>query len=118
MDEAPLYIDLLLGAIYVLLAAIVLLTGWSLVRSIRLRGKDGIRSMRTAAAMVLLLVACLVVTWLLGSTRPLTINGTLYTDTFWLRLSDMLINTSLVLIMVAVGAVAFGYSGLIRKFKK
>ena len=52
MDEAPLYIDLLLGAIYVLLAAIVLLTGWSLVRSIRLRGKDGIAVILSQTSLI------------------------------------------------------------------
>ena len=60
----------------------------------------------------------LVLTFVLGSTQPLTINGVAFTDAFWLRTSDMLINTSLVLILIAIAAAGFGLSGWARKLGK
>jgi hypothetical protein len=50
-------------------------------------------------SMVLPLV-CLFVTYWLGSTAPLTINGSLFADTFWLRVTDMFIYTSILLIII------------------
>ena len=53
------------------------------------------------------LVVTLAVTWLTASTQPLNINGKIYADAFWLRISDMLINTALVLIVIVVGVMVF-----------
>ena len=110
--DSPLFIDIVLYTIYVLLAAAVLLTVWSVVRGVRceVRGENGevrgtkyengVPVRRIAWLTAGLLVVTLVVTWLTASTQPLTINGKTYSDAFWLRMSDMLINTALVLIVV------------------
>ena len=114
MMESPLFIDIVLYTIYVLLAAAVLLTVWSVVRGFRrcggtkVRGyENGVPVRRIAWLTVGVLVVTLVVTWLTASTQPLNINGKTYADVFWLRISDMLINTAIVLIVMVVGVMIF-----------
>ncbi|MCR4958911.1 MAG: hypothetical protein K6B13_09985 [Prevotella sp.] len=112
--ESPLFIDIVLYAIYALLAAAVLLTAWSVVRSFRKCGGMGVQGRENgvpARRIILLtgglLVVTLVVTWLTASSQPLNINGKTYDNAFWLRVSDMLICTALVLIAVVAASVAY-----------
>ena len=78
---------------------------------------NNIPAARIAWATVALLVGSLLVTFLLGSSKPVLVNGVEYTDTFWLKATDMFINTSFVLLFVAVCGVVFGLSGYNRKLK-
>jgi hypothetical protein len=110
--EYPLFVDLLLWTVYVLLAITVGLTLWSMLRSPSRLWKGGTLPAWIAFA---LLVLTLAVTCLLANTTPIVINGKTYADALWLRVSDMLIYTSLFLIFVAVLGVAFGMSGLSRR---
>ncbi len=113
--ESPLFVNIVLWTIYSLLAVAAVLTLWSVVRSGRLRSKDdshplGIPARRIAIGTTLLLAVTMAATWLLASTQPISVNGKTYSDTFWLRTSDMLIGTALVmmavlLIMMAVVSV-------------
>ncbi len=112
--DSPLFIDIVLYTIYVLLAAAVLLTVWSVVRGFRRSGgvkvqgcENGVPVRRIAWLTAGVLVVTLAVTWLTASTQPLNINGKIYADAFWLRISDMLINTALVLIVIVVGVMVF-----------
>ncbi len=110
--ESPLFVELLLDGIYLLLIAVVGLTAWSALRTVRLRkGQDGeerIPARGIAWGVAALLVLTLSATALLADTTPLTINGKTFSDTFWLRVSDMLINTSGVLMLVAIVCALFG----------
>ena len=63
------------------------------------------------------LVLTLALTYLTGDATPLMSNGKPFDDAFWLRVSDMFINTSIVLIVLAAVAVGFGMSGVSRKLK-
>ena len=105
-------ISLTLILIYVLLAGIAGVTLWSLIHGLRLRGgssrETGIPVRRLALGVSALLLVLLTVTALTASTAPLVINGKPYTNVFWLRVSDMLIFTSLALIILAALAVALG----------
>ena len=76
---------------------------------------NNIPAAKIAWGTVGLLVASLLATFLLGSAEPVQVNGVAYTDVFWLKATDMFINTSLVLLLVAVCGVAFGLSGYCRK---
>ncbi len=115
-------IDFLLYLIYGMLALAALLTTWSTLRSLlRNRGEAvewGIPVRLIGWFIVIGLVVVLVLTFALGDVSPLSINGRTYADGLWLRMADMLINTSLVLIIVAVIGVLFGLSGLSRKLKR
>ncbi|MBQ9644746.1 MAG: hypothetical protein IJV24_00110 [Prevotella sp.] len=115
-------IDLLFYVIYAMLAMAVGLTGWSVVRSLTCNrseavvGRIPVRSI--AWATVALLAVVLAVSYACGSTQPMVVNGQTFVNGFWLRVADMFIYTSAVLIAVAVVGVLFGASGLSRKLKK
>ncbi len=119
--ENPTFIDTLLITLYVMLAVVTLLVGWSVVRSLRLREGEqkewGFPSKRIAWGVVILLIATLAITALLADTTPLIINGKPYDDPLWLRIGDMLIYSSGVLIVVAMICVAVSSLGLFRKLK-
>jgi hypothetical protein len=46
------------------------------------------------------------------------INGANYTDTFWLKVSDMFVTSSIVLLLVAIAVTAFGATRYYRKKNK
>lgn len=120
--SSPLFIDILLYVIYAMIAVAVGLTVWSMVKSARQQVKEDGRSnglpvRKIAVCTLALLAVSLLVTYLLASTRPLVINGRPYGDTFWLRVSDMFIYTSVILIVIAIIGAIIGYSGICRKLK-
>ena len=97
MVEAPLYIDLVIVLVYLVAGISLAVVAWSAVRQVRTHG----RSVSRRALLVALGVAALLLsTWLLGSVSPLRVGGKVYDDATWLRLADMFINTSLLLIIV------------------
>ena len=105
--ESPVFISIVLFTIYALLLLAVGLTVWSVVRSVRLQGKDeawthGIPRRRIILGTLALLVVTLGATWLLASTKPLKVNSNVYDNSFWLHASDMLIFTPIVLMAVIV----------------
>lgn len=117
---APLLTDMLLWYIYVLVFVTLVITVVSVVHDLRLRAKDniianGVRASRIAWLTAALLAVSLVLTFALGSSEPLSVNGRVFSSAIWLRLTDMFINTSIVLFVVAIVAVAFGMTGLNRK---
>ncbi len=62
--------------------------------------------------ILLLLITCLT-----GSSQPLIINGISYTDRFWLKATDGLIVSSVILMVIAACFVIYGISGMNRKLK-
>lgn len=121
--NAPRLTDLVLVFIYVLVLLAALLAVVAVAISFKARDKsqgkvNNIPAAKIAWGTAGLLVASLLVTFLLGSAEPMTVNGVPYADVFWLKATDMFINTSLVLLAVAVCGVAFGLSGVGRKIGK
>lgn len=117
--ESPIYVDIVLYTIYILLVVAVALTAWSVVHSLRKQGKEGgvehgIPARRIALMTVALLLVTMAATWLLGSSSPLNTNGKVYDDTFWLRTSDMLLLTPLVLLIVLI---VLGAISVFRSYK-
>ena len=104
-------IDIELVVIYLVILVTTVITIWSAVRSLKKRD----RSQNIAYGVTALLVVCLLLTFLLGSSKPIQLGEKLYTDSFWLKISDMFIYTSGILIVVAVGCFIYGMSGLSRK---
>lgn len=106
-------VDIVLFCIYLLIAGAVVTTAWAVVRSLKMRDKAAaihhhVPARRIAMSVIALLVACLLITFLLGSTEPLVSNGKPFTDAVWLKTTDMLINTSFVLVIVAAISMAAG----------
>lgn len=115
--NAPLLTDVLLWFVYALVAVTLILVLVSVAYGFKTRSDDSGRTNGVPAARIFYLslalpVVCMVVTFALSSDEPLTVNGQQYTSAIWLRLTDMFINTSLILIAVAVAAVAYGLLGL------
>ncbi len=120
--NAPLFTDALIVLMWVLLIATIAFAVASIVRSYREspRAKDsnGIPYRRINKVIGLGVAVCLSVTFALGSTAPMLINGKNYTDTLWLRVADMFVCTALILLVVAVGTMVFGATRYIRKDKR
>ena len=57
----------------------------------------------------------LVLTFIFGSTQAMIVNGQNFTDGFWLRMTDMFVNSSLLLLILAAGVVVFGATRYYRK---
>lgn len=119
--NAPLLTDLLTGFMATLTVACAAVSLWSMARGVSNMSREdhivnNIHLMRlrlcTAAATALLLIA----TFALGGGEVYA-NGTPYSDSFWLRCADMLVNTSMVMVTAAIAAVMFGLSRNIRTRK-
>lgn len=113
MAETPLYVDLLLWCVYILLALTVALSAWSLWHGLATRGRadetgHGVPHRRIVWATAILLLSVLVLTGLFSSDEPLLINGSPYSSGLWLRTADMFINSSILLIILCSVLVAVG----------
>ncbi len=120
--NAPLFTDVVLGLLFLSLLLGCVAAGFSLIHAWKLRDKisrtvNNIPARRITAYTFGGVVACLAVTFLMGSSAPVVVNGTSYSNVFWLKATDMFVNTSLVLIIVAAAGVVLGLSGYGRKLK-
>ena len=101
---SPLVADIMLWLMYIAVVVAVVVTIVSVMRTLRLRTKDdevvnGVPRTRLAWIVGVAFLLCLVLTFVLGSSEPVKTNGKLFTDTFWLKATDMFIYTSLILII-------------------
>ena len=101
--EGSLLIDIVLWTMYVLLAVAIAAALWSAVHGVMTheRTDDTLAARHTSMlgyATTAGVAVTLLVTFLFGSTQPVVSNGQPFTDTLWLRLTDMFIYTSLILI--------------------
>lgn len=110
MDETTLFVDVVIVAMYVLLVVTLALSVWSAVHGVKTHQRQ--RQTRIAYSVAIGVGLTLLITYLFGSTRPLSINGSLFTDTFWLRVADMFIHSS-ILIIIACSVVI-----VIAKFRR
>ena len=121
--NAPLFTDALIGLMWLffLLAAVVAVV--SVVRGNRLAGKsgkmsNGIPEVRISRSVWLSTLLLLAVTFAVGSSAPMVVNGGLYNDWFWVKASDMFVLTSVIMLVAGVGAVLFGATRYIRKDRR
>ena len=101
---SPFIADIMLWLMYIAVVVAVVVTIVSVMRTLRLRTKDdevvnGVPRTRLAWIVGVAFLLCLVLTFVLGSSEPVKTNGKLFTDTFWLKATDMFIYTSLILII-------------------
>lgn len=118
--NAPLLTDVLLGFMWFLFAVTLIVSVVAVVRGVRRANlnegvTNGIPARKItyitygATALILLL------TFVFGSTQAMVVNGQNFADTFWLRMSDMFVNSSLLLLVLAAGVVIFGATRYYRK---
>lgn len=120
--NAPKLTDLVLVFIYLLIGAAVVLAACAVVSGFRKRDRsqdvvNNIPAAKITLGCMALLVVSLVITFAFGSTASVMVNGVRYSDAFWLRVTDMFINTSIIMLVVAAAGVVFGLSGYVRKMK-
>lgn len=118
--NAPLFTDLLLITTILVLVGAVVVAAWSVVRSLKTTGRgermsNNIPVWKIGTIVAVGTFAVMLFTFLLGSSTPMTINGATYDDSLGLRVSDMFISTSLLMIAAAIAAVLFGSYKTIRK---
>ena len=114
--------EVMLWLMYAALLTAVVVAVISAVRSFRQRSEsiamsNKVPRKRIAWGVTDFTVLLLVITCLAGSSQPLIINGISYTDRFWLKITDGLIVSSAILILIAACFVVYGVSGLNRKLK-
>lgn len=117
MEDSSLFIDILLWTVYLLLAITVAAAIWSAVHGVRThsRSTDPMTTRYTSMigyATSAFVALTLFLTYLLASTQPLVTNGTTFADTHWLRLTDMFIFTSILLIAVCFAVI------VVAKFRR
>lgn len=120
--NAPVFTDLLIVFMLLLTVGALLLAIVSIVRSVRRLGSgekviNGIPAQRLTIIVVVTTFSLFVLTFLFGSSEAMLVNGAIYADSIWLRLSDMFVNTSLAMIAIAIGAMAYGATRYYRKRK-
>lgn len=121
--NAPLFTDVLIILMWLMLAVAMILTLISVVRGKRLDMKqeavvNGVpegKIVRITWAGTLLLV---ILAFALSSSVPMLINGEEYADWLWLKVADTFVFSSIILLAVAIGAVIFGATRYVRKKKK
>lgn len=111
--KAPFFTGAVLVLMYLLLLGALCTAAWAVYTTLKKRGKGGrmdnnIPVKKLAYGMLFITLGLLVFTFLFGSTGAMLINGKDYTDAFWLRMADMFINTTAVLMVIAIGAAIFG----------
>lgn len=118
--NAPVMTDAVIVLMCLLVIAASCVAAFSVVRSIKngrkeMRVVNGIPASRISFGIVGGVFVLLLLTYMLGSSSPMTVNGKEYADVFWLKTSEMFINTSVSLIVLAAGAVLFGFTRSYRK---
>lgn len=117
---APLFTDAVIVFMELLVLATICCTVCSVVRALKIRGKseaceNNVPVKKLGYVVTWGTVLLLVLTFALGSSAPMLINGVEYSDVLWLKMADMLIRTSLMLIAVAIGAMIYGATKYNRK---
>ena len=120
--NAPLFTDVLIGLMWLFLVGGIGLAIYSMWKDYRGSRSEavvnGVPVRRIFRITWIGLLALLVLTFALGSSAPMLINGENYADWLWLKLSDMFVITSLLMLLAGMGVVIFGATRYIRKVKK
>ena len=118
--NAPMLTDVLLGFMWGLFAITVIVSLIAIVRSVRRANQrdglsNGIPARKITYFIYGLTALILFFTFIFASTQAIMVNGQNFTDGFWLRVTDMFVNTSLLLLVLAAGVVGFGATRYYRK---
>jgi len=110
---SPVFADVMLCLMYAVMAVALTVTAYSVWHgmSTRRKGEDiinGVPAGKIGWCVAIGLVACFAVTFMLGSSRPVVTNGVTFADPFWLKVTDMFIYTTVILIIVCFVSVIIG----------
>ena len=113
--NAPLFTDVMLSCG---------LSVWGVVGSVRrLRGKgsgmeNNVPALRISRCVMFGTIGIFIVAFLVASGTAMSVNGKAYHDWFWLKVSDMFIYTSVLLLTIAIGTVIYGATKYYRGSRK
>lgn len=121
--NAPLLTDALLILMIVLLIVAAIIGVAAVVIGLKKRDSgdkviNGVPAAKISMLTFGITFVLLLATFIFGSTDSMMINGHQFTDVIALKLTDMFVQTSIIMIVLAVCAVIFGYTRYIRKGKK
>ncbi len=110
--NAPKLTNIILIITYLLIIGTIGLTIFSLVMAYHNRNKSAAVVNNVPAARIAYIISgsvvlLLVLTFLLGSSQPMTINSVQYAQTLWLKTADMFIYTALIMLIAAIVAVVY-----------
>ena len=116
-------VDVFLVLLYALLAAVLVAVTVSMVHAFKVRGevesaRNGVPARTIVWGTAAFFALLLLITYALGSSDVLQVNGKVYQHAEWLKLTDMFINTALTLVVVAVVLMVLAVSGLNRRLFK
>lgn len=116
----PMLTDVLMILMILMTIGGIAIVIWSLVHDMKISGKGDAYSNNIPVKKIGYCVAggtfvILLLTFIIGSSSPMKINGADYTDVFWLKVSDMFVSSSILLIIAAIAAVIYGSTKYIRK---
>lgn len=108
----PRLTTVLIIFVFLVLALAVVVTAWAVISAMLKRGRKDNTSYRVpvtiiAICVVAFTVMLLGISFAIGSSSAITINGKEYQEAGWLKAADMFVITSLVLMVIATAAVAF-----------
>lgn len=109
----PLLTNVVLVLMMLMVVAAVAIVVWSVVRNLKSTGRkermmNNIPVRRIAVVICVGTLVVMLLTFAFGSSKPMLINGSVFADVFWLKATNMMIATSLILMVAAVAAVVMG----------
>lgn len=121
--NAPLFTDVLIVLMVLVLLLALCMIGFSAWRSHRSGSRqdavvNGVPARKIARITWFSTFGLLVIGFAVGSYTPMLVNGNDYNDWFWLKLSDMFVLASVILLIAAIGVVLFGVTRYVRKDRK
>ena len=112
---APQHTDTLIYLMYALIIAIVVITiAAGLAQFITALKDSPKRALKSLLGLVVL-VAVIAISYAIGSDEPVTANGMPYTDTFWLKITDMFLYSIYILLGASVLATVVNMLGIFKK---
>jgi len=117
--NSPMFTSAVIILAILLVIAVVAITVWAFIRSIKSRERSGnsnnIPARKIANITAGATCVVMILSFLFGSDAEMNINGKLFTDHFWLKTAGMFVSTCLVMIALAICAAIYGATRYYRK---
>ena len=109
----PTFTSVLIVYVLMIVVFAVAIALWAVVATLRRKGVgdavvNGVLALRIAVAVAVVTLLTMAVTFLMGSTQALRVNGKVFDGSLSLKVADMFVASSAVMILLAVAAVIYG----------